>query len=158
VTGGGTSILCGVDGSPDADAAVTVAARMAATLGARLVLVHVAEPVVVPYSHAAPFGGLSAAGPWAAEEQRVAQKEDGFRLLEQVADSAGLRDVDLRVELGMPAERLAELADDENAELIVVGSRGRGAFRAAFPGSVSTSVLGLATCPVLVVPPGAGGA
>jgi nucleotide-binding universal stress UspA family protein len=59
---------------------------------------------------------------------------------------------------GYPAERLADLADEEGAELIVVGSRGRGAFKAAFLGSVSTSLIGVARCPVLVVPPGAAAA
>ena len=54
----------------------------------------------------------------------------------------------------MPAERLADLADEEDAELIVVGSRGRGAFTAAFLGSVSNSLIGVARCPVVVVPPG----
>jgi nucleotide-binding universal stress UspA family protein len=39
--------------------------------------------------------------------------------------------------------------------MIVVGSRGRGAFKAAFLGSVSTSLIGVARCPILVVPPGA---
>ncbi|MGH3062673.1 MAG: universal stress protein, partial [Gaiellaceae bacterium] len=40
-------------------------------------------------------------------------------------------------------------------DLIVVGSRGRGAFKAAFLGSVSNSLFGVARCPVLIVPPGA---
>ena len=39
--------------------------------------------------------------------------------------------------------------------MIVVGSRGRGAFKAAFLGSVSGELIGVARCPVLVVPPGA---
>jgi nucleotide-binding universal stress UspA family protein len=39
--------------------------------------------------------------------------------------------------------------------MIVVGSRGRGAFKAAFLGSVSSSLVGVARCPVLIVPPGA---
>jgi nucleotide-binding universal stress UspA family protein len=39
--------------------------------------------------------------------------------------------------------------------LIVVGSRGRGAFRSAFLGSVSSGLVGVARCPVLVVPAGA---
>lgn len=57
--------------------------------------------------------------------------------------------------IGLAAERLADLADEEDAGLIVVGSRDRGAFRAAFLGSVSTSLIGVARCPGLVVPPGA---
>ena len=67
----------------------------------------------------------------------------------------GLEQADRRVVVGHAAERLADLADEEEAEMIVVGSRGRGAFKAAFLGSVSTSLIGVARCPVLVVPPGA---
>jgi nucleotide-binding universal stress UspA family protein len=75
-----------------------------------------------------------------------------------VGVGAGLADAERRVVVGFPAERLAELADEEDAELIVVGSRGRGAFKAAFLGSVSSSLVGIARCPVLIVPPGAAGA
>jgi nucleotide-binding universal stress UspA family protein len=149
-----SSIVCGVDRSADSDVALAVAARMANRLGARLVLVHVAEPVVKPYSHAAPFGGLSVAGPLAAEELAAAQEETAARLLKEVAEAAGV-DAERRVAIGLPAERLAEIADEEDAELIVVGSRGRGAFKAAFLGSVSNSLVGIARCPVLIVPPGA---
>jgi hypothetical protein len=46
-----------------------------------------------------------------------------------------------------------ELARNLDAALIVVGSRGRGAVRAALLGSFSTSVLANASCPVVVVPP-----
>jgi nucleotide-binding universal stress UspA family protein len=45
---------------------------------------------------------------------------------------------------------LAELADDLDAELIVVGSRGQRPHQAALVGSVSSELLGLAPCPVLV--------
>ena len=81
------------------------------------------------------------------------------RLLEETLAEAGLTDAqrertEQRVTAGFPAERLADLADEENAELIVVGSRGRGAFRAAFLGSVSSDVIGVARVPVVVVPHG----
>jgi nucleotide-binding universal stress UspA family protein len=85
------------------------------------------------------------------EEQERASE----RLLEEMAEKAGLATAERRVCSGMAAERLADLADEVDAELIVVGSRGRGAFKAAFLGSVSTSLIGVARCPVLVVPPGA---
>ena len=150
-----TSIVCGVDGSPDSAAALAVAARMAERLGARLVLAHVAEPVLTPYAHASPFGGMTMAGPLATQEQTAVQEETAARLLEQAAAAAGVADAEQRVAIGLPAERLAEIADEEEAELIVVGSRGRGAFKAAFLGSVSNSLVGVARCPVLIVPPGA---
>jgi nucleotide-binding universal stress UspA family protein len=120
-------------------------------------LAHVTEPVLTPYAHAAPFGGITVAGPLAAREQTAAQEEHGARLLEQAAETAGLAGIARRVAIGFPAERLAEIADEEDAELIVVGSRGRGAFKAAFLGSVSNSLVGIARCPVMIVPPGAAG-
>jgi len=85
---------------------------------------------------------------------REEQEEAGARLLKRIAVAVGLGDAEQRVAVGLPAERLADLADDEDAELIVVGSRGRGRFKAAFLGSVSNDLLGVARCPVLVVPPG----
>jgi nucleotide-binding universal stress UspA family protein len=151
-----TAIVCGVDGSPDSDAAVAVATRMAERLGSRLVLAYVVEPVMT-YTHSAPFGGLSPAGPVVEEEQRAAQEEMGARMLDEAAEAAGVADAVHRLAMGHPAEQLAEIADDERAELIVVGSRGRGAFKAAFLGSVSNSLVGIARCPVLIVPPGAAG-
>ena len=146
------SIVCGVDGSRDSQAALVVAARLSARLGSRLVVAHIAEPDYVPYAAAAPFGG--AAGRDAVTDEAESQQEAAERLLEQVVASAGLANAERRAAVGVPAERLADLADDEDAELIVVGSRGRGAFRAAFLGSVSNSLVGVARCPVLIVPPG----
>lgn len=147
-----TSIVCGVDGSPDSQAALQVAARLAQQLNLRLIAAHVAEPAYVPYAAAAPFGGM--AGRYALMEEVESQQEVAERLLEQVVVTAGL-DAERRTAVGVPAERLAEIADEVDAELIVVGSRGRGAFKAAFLGSVSNALVGVARCPVLIVPPGA---
>ena len=147
-------IVCGVDGSPDSQIALHVAARLAERLNLRLVVAHVAEPAYVPYTAAARFGG--SAGRHALMEEVESQEELAERLLEQVVAAAGV-DGDRRTAVGIPAERLAEIADEEDAELIVVGSRGngRGAFKAAFLGNVSNALVGVARCPVLIVPPGA---
>jgi nucleotide-binding universal stress UspA family protein len=147
------SIVCGVDGSADSQAALAFAERLASQLGARLILAHVAELEHVPYASAAPFGG--SAGLMAVAEEIDSKKEAAEELLAEVAAAAGLADAERRAAVGVPAERLADLADEEEAELIVVGSRGRGAFKAAFLGSVSNSLVGVARCPVVIVPPGA---
>jgi nucleotide-binding universal stress UspA family protein len=84
-----------------------------------------------------------------AVELRAAEE-----LLEELALDEELANATLRAVHGVPAERLAELADEEDAEFIVVGSRGRGAFKSAFLGSVSRDLIGIARCPVLVVPSG----
>jgi GMP synthase-like glutamine amidotransferase/nucleotide-binding universal stress UspA family protein len=146
------SIVCGVDGSVESEAALHVAARLADRLELGLVVAHVAEPAHVPYAAAAPFGGI--AGRSALMEEVESQEEAAERLLEQVVVAAGV-DAERRTALGDPAERLAEIADEVDAELIVVGSRGRGAFKSAFLGSVSNALVGVARCPVLIVPPGA---
>jgi nucleotide-binding universal stress UspA family protein len=147
------SIVCGVDGSADSQRALEVAVQLADRLGTKLVVAHVGELAHVPYAAAAPFGGM--AGRMAVAEEIEVQEEAGNRLLDQVARDADLTDVERRLEFGAPAEALAGLADEEEAELIVVGSRGRGAFKAAFLGSVSNSLVGIARCPVLIVPHGA---
>jgi nucleotide-binding universal stress UspA family protein len=147
------SIVCGVDGSADAQAALQVAVGLAKRLELRLVVAHVAEPAYIPYAAAAPFGGM--AGRHAVMEEMWTQEENAERLLEEVVAAADLVDAESRASVGVPAERLADLADEEKAELIVVGSRGRGAFKAAFLGSVSSSLVGVARCPVLIVPPAA---
>ena len=126
-------IVCGVDGSADSQAALDVAADMAARLRLRLIMANVVEP---------------SPGPTTDQQEAV-----GKGLLTRLSAAIGLERADRRVVIGYPAERLADLADEEGAELIVVGSRGRGAFKAAFLGSVSTSLIGIARCPVLVVPP-----
>jgi nucleotide-binding universal stress UspA family protein len=148
------SIVCGVDGSADSQAALGVAARLAERLEARLVLAHVAEVPVAPLAAVGGMGPRIASQPLTLAT-RDEQEEAGARLLEQIAAELGLGDADRRVVVGFPAERLADLADDEDADLIVVGSRGRGRFKAAFLGSVSNSLVGVARCPVLIVPPGA---
>lgn len=49
-----------------------------------------------------------------------------------------------------PAEQILEAAAD--AQLIVLGSRGRGGFRSLLLGSTSQAVLHVAQCPVMIVP------
>jgi nucleotide-binding universal stress UspA family protein len=151
----GRSIVCGVDGSADSQAALGVAASLAERLGARLVLAHVAELALVPYAAVDGIGAGGIAPQPMLPAMPAGQEEAGTRLLEQIAVELGLQDAEQRVVVGFPAERLADLADEEGAELIVVGSRGRGRFKAAFLGSVSNSLVGVARCPVLIVPPGA---
>jgi nucleotide-binding universal stress UspA family protein len=97
------------------------------------------------------------AGHYAVMEEVASQEVVAERVLEQALAKSSIA-AETRAGVGVPAERLAEIADDVDAELIVVGSRGRGAFKAAFLGSVSSALVGVARCPVLIVPPGATGA
>jgi nucleotide-binding universal stress UspA family protein len=146
------SIVCGVDGSVDSQAALGVAADLAARLRLRLIMANVVEPTRAPY-----VGAGSVAGSMSQQRLPTTERQEAVAkvLLAELSAAMRLDRADRRVVVGYAAERLADLADEERAELIVVGSRGRGAFKAAFLGSVSTSLIGVARCPVLVVPPGA---
>jgi nucleotide-binding universal stress UspA family protein len=142
-----SSILCGVDGSDDARVALRAAAQLSVQLEVRLVAAHVVQTVNAATGFGVTAGSL--AGAPAGELQA------GRHLLDGILEEEGLADAERRVVCGLPAECLANLADDEDAEFIVVGSRGRGAFKAALLGSVSTDLISVARRPVLVVPRGA---
>ena len=56
------------------------------------------------------------------------------------------------VETGNPGEVICSVAKDEEVDLLVVGSRGRGTIRRTLMGSVSTYCVHHAHVPVMVVP------
>lgn len=136
------SIVCGVDGSPSSRSAARVAARLARMLNLRFVLAHATEDrPTFPYGDAR-----------LREIQRRRAIGAGQRLLENVAaDLPGVAP-ETRVMLGTPVEALSALCSAESAELLVVGSRGRGPLAAAVLGSVSARLASVAECPVVVVP------
>jgi nucleotide-binding universal stress UspA family protein len=127
------SVVCGVDGSAESKAAVALATRLAERLGSRLVLAHVID---ARHRNHIPVG--------------IAAGAVGARRISVPTDEH----VRAAVAVGFAADRLADLAEEERAELLVVGSRGRGGLKAAFLGSVSSSLIGVARCPVQVVRPG----
>ena len=57
------------------------------------------------------------------------------------------------VEHGSPGEKLCELAEQEKADFIIIGSRGQNSLRRTFTGSVSDYVVHHVHIPVTVVPP-----
>jgi nucleotide-binding universal stress UspA family protein len=90
----------------------------------------------------------------AVAPELVRRQLAGEALIEKVAGRArNVSGAELRVLIGDPAENLLTLAEEEQAQLIVVGSRGRGALKTALLGSVSSTLTTRAPCPVVVVPP-----
>jgi nucleotide-binding universal stress UspA family protein len=146
------SIVCGVDGSADSQAALAVATDLTEHLRLRLIMANVVEPVPAA---SVPAGSLGGPMPRPLRPTTYQQEVAAAELLVELSTAMGLEQADRRVVVGYAAERLADLADEEDARMIVVGSRGRGAFKAAFLGRVSTNLIGVSRCPVLVVGPGA---
>jgi nucleotide-binding universal stress UspA family protein len=136
------TIVCGVDDSDQAQDAARVAAQFCAELGLRLALVHVAPPPVRP--------GVA---PHPGEHDYEDSVEAGETLLDQIATPLDIGErVTRHVVVGEASERLRQIAVDEGAQLLVVGSRGCGPLKSVL-GSVSSALARDAPCPVLVVPP-----
>jgi nucleotide-binding universal stress UspA family protein len=144
-----SKLVCGVDDSEPARAAVRVTASLASALGKSVVLIHaVSRPIAA-----------AAAGGWYAYPHHLdlaAVEAAGEELLARVAAEFELPpETERRVEIGAPAAVLAQAAEDESVDLLVAGTRGRGWLATAFLGSVSSALVAHAPCPVVVVPPDA---
>ncbi len=59
--------------------------------------------------------------------------------------------IEAKILHGYPAERISEYAEYSNSDLVIVGSRGQGALRKAFLGSVSSSVASRCKRSVLII-------
>jgi len=138
-------IVCGVDGSDGARVALRVAARLVDECGLRLVVAHVVQPQPTA-------SGFGSTAHQLATLPLDTLRASGEALIDRIVVEEQLGVAERRVLFGFTADRLADLADEEGAELIVVGSRGRRRFKAAWLGSVSADLIGVARCPVFVVP------
>lgn len=142
------SLICCVDDSDAAGSAVHVAGILAEKLDLELVLLHVQPPTEAPGVSAAPAG---------QQRLREAEMHDAEELLGRIARDHGLGpEVRRRAEIGPAADRILDVCAEERAELVVLGSRGRGGLKAALLGSVSSKVAAHAPCPCVIVPPDAG--
>ncbi|OHV03744.1 universal stress protein [Mycobacterium talmoniae] len=139
-------ILVGVDGSPSSAAAVDWAARDAAMRGASLALVHIlAPPVVMTFPETPMPPGYAE---W-QEEQGQRHIRDALELVRGRTGPAGPLQVSGETMIGSTVPTLVELSTQ--ATMIVVGCRGHGRLRRSLLGSVSSSLVRHAHCPVAVI-------
>jgi nucleotide-binding universal stress UspA family protein len=145
----GTIVLC-VDGSEASLHAARVGLDRLAPAG-RVVIVTVVEagdPTLVT--------GLSgmAGGAMSAEELDVLNQEraeGGEALIRRAMEALDLEHAEGRVAFGDPGLETVAIAEELDASVVVVGSRGMGGLRRAVLGSVSDHLVRHAACPVLVV-------
>lgn len=133
-------IVVGLDGSPSSAAAAAWAGTQAERSGASLDMVTVWQ---WPTSYGWPMPIPDDYDPAADAEKVLGQAADELR-----RQHPGVA-IATRVEEGHPAEVL--LAVSRGADLLVVGSRGHGAFAGMLLGSVSEHCVAHADCPVVVV-------
>jgi nucleotide-binding universal stress UspA family protein len=135
-------ILFANEGSPAGDRALLYVEHLARLENAEVVVLHVFE---VPGRYAAieAFDDLRASfekAAWAIVDDAVQELEKG---------SIRARGM---VREGPPAQIILQVAEEESASLIILGTRGPSSAAELLLGSVSTEVLRRARCPVLAVP------
>ncbi|QRP50362.1 universal stress protein [Amycolatopsis sp. FDAARGOS 1241] len=138
-------VVAGVDCTPNSEAAIAVAFEEAAFRGVPLVAVHAWNDVT--YDSTAGTARLMPQPESIAptEERLLAQRLAGWQ--------EKFPDVEVRRALVRDRPQHTLLAESERAQLVVVGSRGRGGFAGMLLGSTSQALIQHASCPVLVVRP-----
>jgi nucleotide-binding universal stress UspA family protein len=148
-----TRILLATDGSEDAAFAARTALNLANKTGSELHVVYVEEvPRRLSYSESPSLEEMI--DPEFEEQMRKHAQASASRFLEeqvQKIKEAGGEIAQAHPRFGRPYTEIVHLAEELEAGMVVVGSRGEGGVRRALLGSVSDSVVHHAHCPVLVV-------
>lgn len=139
-------ILHPSDFSPASTPAFAKAVEMAKAQRAELLLVHVLAPIV-------PVIGDGYISPRAYEDLEKSARAYAQKKLARLLARAAKARVRARTLLlqGSAHEAIARAARSRRADLIVMGTHGRGAVARFFLGSVAERVVGTAPCPVLTV-------
>ncbi len=139
-------ILCAVDFSDHSPKLADYAKTLARCTGAKLLCVYVAPSLSqyvgfhVPPSSIEAFVGEIVAGADTSMKTYLDQHFAG-------ANAEG------KVLVGYPAEEILNLAEDENVDLIIMGTHGRTGIDRILFGSVAEKVVKSSACPVLTIRP-----
>lgn len=146
-------VLCPVDLTAGAPHTAEEAGSLAKTLGAELILLHVmGEPAFAIGDPMVPPGDVAGSGyalPTLAEEYRVELERRLERLAEQVRESGV--SVSTRLVRGATYETIVSTAEDEHADLIVMGTHGRKGLGHLLLGSVAERVVRTSKVPVMTL-------
>jgi nucleotide-binding universal stress UspA family protein len=136
------SIVCPIDFSDTSRTALNYAAAIAETVGARLLVVSVDDPLLASAAESAGFSSLNE------------ETEDELRrfVMQTVVTPSSRAALDFVVRTGKPAPEILRIAQEAGSRLIVMSSQGRSGLGKAFFGSTTERVLRETTIPVLVTP------
>ena len=138
-------IIVGVDGSPASDAAVSWAVHDAVVRGVPLSLMHVQDPAARTWS---PAEVLKEVAGWHETEGRGILA-NASKIAHDIANDTSQITINGELQFSATVPTLVDRSED--AELIVVGTDGRGALARGLLGSVSSALVRHARCPVAVI-------
>ena len=131
------TVVCGVTATPDGRGAAELAGALGMRLGLRLVLVHVVDGVP----------------PGTDESLSARQRHAGAeRVLDEIARDIG-EGTEKRIMTGNRAEALAQVAAEEGADLVVIGSRPAGFGNRKLRSTLARELEATTPVPVVVAPP-----
>jgi len=142
-------IVVAIDGSPQSDKAAEEAIRLASASGTRFKS-KVYAILVLPGSRTPSFTDFFPAPPatelpgWEEKRKRI------FYVVEKAASEGGIP-IENVVVYGDASEEILAFAEDQDVDVIVIGSSGAGRMKRALLGSVSTKVAMHARCSVYIV-------
>ncbi|GEM_PF-1665348 len=147
------TVLCAVDFSPASDRAAAYAYALCRCLDAKLVLVHVVHSVV-DYSDALAQSVAASTGHALGSPRTLAAVWSGAakERLKTMGEPLGASEDQRRVVVGPLVSSILETAAEVEADMIVVGARGRGFVDRFLLGSTAERVVRVAPVPVTVVP------
>jgi nucleotide-binding universal stress UspA family protein len=141
------SIVVGTDGSDTAKEAVRQASELAKTVGAKLHLVSAYEPV--------PQGRLRQERQQVPDDLQwmINPKEDVNNTLKAAAEELEEKGIEVTTHAreGDPADAILDVAEEESADLIVVGNKGMTGARRFLLGSVPNKVSHHAPSSVMII-------
>ena len=140
------NILVCIDFSDSTEKVVSNSEKLAKSVSAKLWILHVAEPEP-------DFVGYDV-GPQYIRDSLAEQFHQEHRLAQEIAEKMrekGLEATALLIQ-GPTAEVILETAEKVEADIIVIGTHGKGAVYHLLVGSVSEAVIHKAECPIFVVP------
>lgn len=143
------TLLTAIDLSPITPKVLEGAGSLAAALGAKLVILHVTEPIAAYVPVGAAMDVITAPMPMEPPDLGVLKQR-----LEELAQPVRAKGVTVETQavVSLPVDEILDQAVKVGADLIVLGSHGHGALYHLFSGSVVTAVLQKSTIPVTVIP------
>nr|WP_295890497.1 universal stress protein [uncultured Devosia sp.] len=146
-----TRIVVGIDGSELATKALHHALTLAKATGARLFLVNSTEPSVLITAGAEFMAVDTGAIVADLEEIKAKSAQATLASAEALVAGEGLSAGKIHVPASIAADAILKTAEEQGADLIVMGSHGRRGLGRLLLGSQAAEVLARTTIPVLVV-------
>ena len=145
-------ILVAFDGSPHSKHALNWAIELSQLARGTITVVYVSEPMIFTSMYGGEGGGEI--GKTKIVQEMLAEMEaKDKRMIEEAKVYCENRAVNVKVELlhGNIAQSIINFAKEQQADLIIAGTKGHGALEELLMGSVTRNLVSLSHTPVLVV-------